>query len=492
MTAPTEIIPASGAAADRHSGSDNEPISKEAASVSATETYSEETKQSTSWWRRIVSFIWDSVEGDPEYRRYVQRLDLFFFPTVCLGYFIKYLDQNNYSNAFVSGMEEDLSLYGNQRNWLGTWFSLGIMIGSIPAQMSQISFIRSSVLLPSCELVWSALVIGMGFAKNIETMYALRFFIGLFEACSFPGYVAMLGGWYGPKELTKRVAILLQIESIASMFSSYLQAGLYTSMNGHAGIAGWRWLFILDGVISVPIAIWGFFGLPDLPHTTRAFYWSPEHIRYGIERIEKFGQKAQTKWTWKEAKRIFLGWEIWVFVVPYTMVAACHTATSYFNLWLKAAGYSVVEINVMPTGGSALDIVVTIFWGMLADKFGHHYWLITSLQFVMMLSNILLSIWTIPKGALMFAYYLSYAGSAATPVLIAWANKLNAGDPSLRMLLVAVANVVSYAWVLWVPLVLFPTQDAPKYKYGYQILILFGGLAVISLTVMWYMFRRRE
>lgn len=107
-------------------------------------------------------------------------------------------------------------------------------------------------------------------------MYALRFFIGLFEACSFPGYIAMLGGWYGPGELAKRLAILLEIESIAGMFSGYLQTGLYTSMNGTHGLAGWRWLFIMDGVISIPIALWGFFGLPDLPHNTRAFYWSAE------------------------------------------------------------------------------------------------------------------------------------------------------------------------------------------------------------------------
>ncbi|KAK1638473.1 hypothetical protein BDP81DRAFT_405471 [Colletotrichum phormii] len=154
------------------------------------------------------------------------------------------------------------------------------------------------------------------------------------------------------------------------------------------------------------------------------------------------------------------------------MVAACHTATSYFNLWLKSAGYSVVDANIYPTGGSALNIVATVIWGIIADRTGQNY--------------------NIPKGALMFAYYLSYAGSAATPVLISWANTLNADDPSLRQLLVATANVVSYAWVLWVPLVLFPTYDAPKYKYGYQILILFGGLAIISVTLMWYMYRRRD
>ncbi|KAK1987053.1 pantothenate transporter liz1 [Colletotrichum cereale] len=449
--------------AQSDANSDLDKSEKDARPMTAIETTTEENK--SSWWRKAVGLVWDSVEGDPEYRKYVQRLDTFFFPTVCFGYFIKYLDQTNYSNAFISGMQTDLDLYGNERNWLNTWFSLGIMIGSVPAQMSQLSFIRPSILIPSCEVIWSLLVIGMGFAKNIETMYALRFFIGLFEACAFPGYIAMLGGWYGPKELTKRLAILLQVESIASMFSGYLQAGLYTSMDGQHGIAGWRWLFICDAMISLPIAFWGFFGLPDLPHNTKAFYWTPEHIKYGIDRIEKFGQKAQQKLTWKEAKRIYLGWEIWAFVVPYTMVAACHSATSYFNLWLKSAGYSVVDANIYPTGGSALNIVVTVIWGIVADHTGQNYLMIVIIQALMILSNILLS---------------------------SWANRLNAGDPSLRQLLVATANVVSYAWVLWVPLVLFPTYDAPKYKYGYQVLILFGGFAVISVTMMWYMFRRKE
>ncbi|TDZ22279.1 Pantothenate transporter liz1 [Colletotrichum orbiculare MAFF 240422] len=477
------------AVSDTTSDRDAKPKGADPVTITATSAGDVKT---TSRWRKIVGLVWDFVEGDPEYRAYVQRLDLFVFPTVCFGYFIKYLDQTNYSNAFVSGMQEDLGLYDNERNWLNTWFSLGIMVGSIPAQMSQLSYIRPSVLIPTCEVIWSALVIGMGFSQNIKTMYALRFFIGLFESVAFPGYISMLGGWYGPKELTKRLAILLQVESIASMFSGYLQAGLYTSMDGRHGLAGWRWLFIMDAVISLPIAFWGYFGLPDLPHNTKAFYWTPEHIKYGIERIEKFGQKAQEKLTWKEAKRIYLGWEIWVFVVPYTMVAACHTATSYFNLWLKHAGYSVVQTNILPTGGSALNIVCTVIWGIVADHTGKNYLMIVIVQAFMILSNVLLSVWTIPKGALMFAYYLSYAGSAATPVLISWANRLNAGDPSVRQLLVATANVVSYAFVLWVPLVLFPTYDAPKYRYGYQILILFGGLAILSVTFMWYMYRRRD
>ena len=125
--------------------------------------------------------------------------------------------------------------------------------------------------------------------SDIHQMYALRFFIGLLESCAFPGYIAILGSWYGPQELAKRTAVLLEVESIASMFSGYLQAGLHSSMNGHAGLAGWQWLFIMDGVISIPIALWGFFGLPDMPHNTRAFYWSAEVSQRGLS--NKMGRR---------------------------------------------------------------------------------------------------------------------------------------------------------------------------------------------------------
>ncbi|USW51587.1 Putative major facilitator superfamily, MFS transporter superfamily [Septoria linicola] len=394
-------------------------------------------QQTSPLWHRVLSFLWDSADGDVEYRRYIRRLDL--------------------GLLYVSASDTSSS----------------ISIKQITAMPSSVACKKTCLYMATNGTGWT---LGSLWASSL--MFALRFFIGLFESCAFPGYIAIHGSWYGPQELAKRTAVLLEVESIASMFSGYLQAGLYNGMNEKHGLAGWRWSFVMDGVISIPAAIAGFTLLPDKPHTTKAFYWSAEHIRYGIERVEKFGHQAPVKLTLKESKRILSTWQLWV------MIAACHTATSYFNLWLKAEGYSVDKINYLPTGGNAPAIVITLAWGMIADRTGKFYWLIISLQFLTILSNILLSVWHISRPALMFAYYLSYAGSAATPVPIAWASKLNAGDPNLRQLLVAVANVVSYAWVLWVPLVLFPTYDAPKYKYGYQVLILFGGLAITFVTTL--------
>lgn len=88
-------------------------------------------------------------------------------------------------------------------------------------------------------------------------------------------------------------------------------------MDGAHGLAGWRWLFIMDGVISVPVAILGIFGLPDLPHTTRALYLTREDREYAVHRVERMGQTAPVRLSWKVMKSIFLGWKIWAFVFPY-------------------------------------------------------------------------------------------------------------------------------------------------------------------------------
>ncbi|KAL1897953.1 hypothetical protein Sste5346_003805 [Sporothrix stenoceras] len=458
--------------------------------ASSTESFSPPPK--SSWWRWIIGLVWDSVEGDARNRRYVQKLDLFLFSYICFGYFIKYLDQQNYSNAYVSGMQTDLELYGNERNWIVTYFSLGIIVGTIPSQMIQLEYVRPSIWIPTCELAWSVLVMAMAAVKDIKQLYVLRFFVGLFEACSFPGYAALLGGWYGPKELTKRMAIFEQSSAIASMFSGYIQAGLYKSMNGVHGLAGWRWLFIMDGIISIPIAIWGFFAIPDLPHTTRAFYWTKDDKEYGVQRIERIGRGAPRRLTWSGIRRVYTDWRLWAFLMAYTFVAMSGWGTSYFNLWLQHAGYSVVKVNVLPTAGNALSIVAAFFFGIIVDRTGRRLEALLVVLLIVFLSNLLLSIWHIPNWAILFANYLAYVGSAAQPIVIGWGNELNGHDSNLRQLLVATGNIFTYALQIFIPLVLFPAQDAPHYKYGYQILILFGGLATIGCFLLQWQQNRQQ
>ena len=90
------------------------------------------------------------------------------------------------------------------------------------------------------------------------------------------------------------------------------------------------------------------------------------------------------------------------------MVAQAGSGTNYFNLWLQANGYSVVNTNILPTAGNVISIIAAFVFGIAADKTGQRVWFVVVIELLVLLSNVLLSVWYIPNGALLFAFYLSY------------------------------------------------------------------------------------
>lgn len=90
-------------------------------------------------------------------------------------------------------------------------------------------------------------------------MYVLRVILAIFETGHFSAVIYLCGAWYKKEELSRRVAIINMTTAIGPMFSSYLQAAAYNGLNGVHGRSGWRWLFIIDGMLECPRPIWVFF-----------------------------------------------------------------------------------------------------------------------------------------------------------------------------------------------------------------------------------------
>lgn len=99
-------------------------------------------------------------------------------------------------------------------------------------------------------------------------------------------------------------------------------------------------------------------------------------------------------------------------------VALSVMGRSYFNLWLKSQHYSVVRVNTIPTAGSALGVISALATGIYADKTGRRKETLIGILVVVIIANILLTVWHLRKGALFFAYFLAYVGAAASPIVI--------------------------------------------------------------------------
>ena len=126
----------------------------------------------------------------------------------------------------------------------------------------------------------------------------------------YPGLVFYLTFWYRPEERSLRIAIFLACASLAGAFGGSIAYGV-GNMNGTAGLVGWRWLFILEGIPSCLFAFVILFLLPDYPESAK--WLSAEEKALAVERMRSVGSKGKDKaMTWVEAKSTLTDWRLYV------------------------------------------------------------------------------------------------------------------------------------------------------------------------------------
>src|SRR6187402_1208091 len=123
------------------------------------------------------------------------------------------------------------------------------------------------------EVLWSVLTfLQSRILVNATSIYGIRFLLGVLETPASSGSMYILSSWYRADELFKRAGVWYISSNAGAMFGGYLQAAAYNNLDGVHGMAGWRWLFVIDGSISLPIAIASFFIFPGLPASRKPFY----------------------------------------------------------------------------------------------------------------------------------------------------------------------------------------------------------------------------
>ncbi|KAI1633527.1 pantothenate transporter liz1 [Biscogniauxia mediterranea] len=445
--------------------------------------------------QKIAAVVWDSLDKTPEERRFIAKIDWWILSYACVAYFVKYLDQTNsslqISNAYVSGMKEDLGMAGNDLNLLTTFWNIGYILGQLPSQLA-LTKIRPSIVLPTLEITWSVIVIGMAGAKDVKTLCALRFFVGLFEASAYPGIMSLLGNWYTPAELGKRACIFQASSSAAQMFSGYLQAALYSGMDGRAGLRAWRWLFVFDGIIGIPIATYGYWAIPDSPTDTKARWLRTEDRGMAIDRMEKCGRRPMKRLTWKIVREIATSWPVYLFCcifIPHVLGIKIY---SYMNLWLKATErYTTEEVNIIPTAGYGLQIIFTLSYAWVSDALQSRWQVIIAACLVSMTGTIILSVYPEHNiAAMMAGWLLTFLETGAGALIITWVNEICSHSAEHRAIIIGVVETASFTFSAWVPLLIYNTGEAPKFRIGYKMATMFFALEIVFALIILYCSKR--
>ncbi|RXG42918.1 hypothetical protein VDGE_02133 [Verticillium dahliae] len=423
--------------------------------------------QRNLWIAWLYIFDWYPSHYSKEEKRLLKKLDRIILPLICSMYFIKWLDQSNINNAYNSGMKEDLNLNGIEYNLFSTFYNIGYLVLEIPVMLIISRPKLSRWILPICELLWTIVTFCQSRNNSAEMIYGMRFLMGLFETPAASGSLYILASWYRSEEVFKRAGVWYVSSNIGAMFGGYMQAAAHAGLDGKGGMQGWRWVFIIDGIISLPIAIAGFFLYPGIPTSPRIWWLKESEQQLAQARMQDDGVRKSRKIGKRMLKRVFTHWHFYVAVCTYVCFQLTTWVAGQMIVWVKSTGeYSVEMINILPTGVQAFAIVV----GVVVPSFVMVYPIWVPFFFaatILLFCHSTLLVWDTPLGLHLAAYFMLGMTSCITPMLFPWVHLIMKDDNEAKSFTTGAMMTVGWAFFTWYNVVTFPITEGPRWTRGF-------------------------
>lgn len=363
-------------------------------------------------------------------------------------YWLNYLDRNAITLARLNGFEEDLGLEGSQYNTAVSILFVGYTLGQIPSNML-LTRVRPSLFMGGFMIGW-AIISGLTAVVHSYTGIILsRFFLGIVEAPYYPGALYMLSTFYTRKELATRISVLYSGNILASAFAGLIAAGVY-EMDGIASIKGWRWLFILQGAVTLVIAVVACFTLPDEPLTTR--WLTPDERQLAHDRIARdtVGLLSSTS-PWDGLKEALSDRKVWMFILLQHFHLATNGFKNFFPTIVQTLGFSRLVTLVLTCPPYLLAGGISILWARSSGHFNESTWHITAAKLVAIFGFVL-GCATLNVGARYFAMCVFTIGTyAVNSIILAWVGNTCGQTREKRASALAIVNVSATISFIWTP-----------------------------------------
>lgn len=425
---------------------------------------------------------WDSkIE-----KKIMRRVDWKLIPILIMMYMVSLIDRTNMPNAMITGMAVELNFIGNR-------YSIALMVFFIPYFLFELPSnivlrkVGAAKWLGSIVVCWGIVMISMGFAKRWWEIAILRTMLGFFEAGFFPGCVYLISSWYVRYEVQKRLAAFYLISSLASGFAPLL-ASILMQMEGLANFAGWRWIFIMEGIMTVVIGCIAFAFIIDFPDKvldskhkflTKA---EVEIIKFRIDKDRKDSEVDPI--TLATVIRHLRDWKLWIYALLMmgTSVPA-YTFAFFLSLILKEGmGYSTLMSQILSTPPVLFAFIEAFTIAWYADKTRLRAPFI-ALQAIITIIGLSLTGYAVSNGARYFGVFLGIAGAAGNvPGCLAYQSN-NIRTDSKRS--VGTALQIGFASIGGITAsMVFREQDAPRYLPGFWVTIGFQFFMLALVAIM--------
>ncbi|KAK4122992.1 MFS general substrate transporter [Parathielavia appendiculata] len=421
----------------------------------------------------------------------LRKMDLRLIPVLALLYLLSFLDRGNIGNAKIEGLQEDLGMTDDQYNWCLTAFFFTYAAFEVPSNL-MLKRVRPSIWLPAIMVAWGVVMTLMGIVHNYAGLLSARIFLGVTEAGLFPGVAYYLTNWYRRDEIQLRQAMFFSAASVAGAFSGLLAFGI-GKMDGIAGLHGWQWIFILEGIATVVVACIAFFALHDFPETAK--FLTEEERAFVVYRLKYQGQsedpnRAQVaqadEFRWKYARDAFLDWQIWVNVFVYWgIVCPLYGISLFLPTIIRQLGYQSSQAQLMTVPVYITAAILAVIAAYFSDRVGKRSPFIIGFLLVMVI-GFSMCIATDPKENPRVVYAGVFVAACAIypafPGVIAWLSNNLSGSLKRSVGMAIQIGVGNLGGAMASNF--YRAKDAPQYKLGHGLELGFIGAGIIASLIL--------
>ncbi|KAM6512096.1 hypothetical protein FALCPG4_017079 [Fusarium falciforme] len=410
--------------------------------------------------------------------------------------------QRSIGNANILGLSEDLGLHPSQYNWCLTIFFFPYCFFEPFCNLLLVRF-KPSRWLPSIMVLWGIATTLTGIVQGYSALLAARFFLGLTEAGLFPGIAFYMSLWYPRENAQLRISIVFAAASMAGAFSGLL-AYLIDKMDGVGNLEGWRWIFILEGLLTVLVAFAAYGLVQDEPATCK--FLSDDDKRVLLTLLHNTGvdNNATVESTsaptlgdegnanrWARATAALKDWQTIFHCINYWgMAVAVYALSLFLPQIIKGLGYTAQTAQLLTIPVYAAATITTVVVGYFADKTGGRSIYILTCYVVVFIGFLM----AVAPSA--FIPGLTYAGCfiaacgiyPSLPGLLALAS--NNYAPNTKRA-VGMAIQIGFGTMGGAAASNFYRKtDAPRYRLGHGLVLAFVSLGLIMVTAYYIICRR--
>jgi len=315
-------------------------------------------------------------------------------------------------------------------------------------------------------------------ARNFSQIFAIRFFLGIFESAMLPGVVFYLSTFYKRNELASRVGLFYAASSIAGAFSGLIAFGVFHITNSK--YHSWQFLFWVEGGSTVFFAIFALLWLPKSP-STWWFLTAREKELARIRILSDSSVAVDERLNIRDAFRFLKDWRygVWA-LISLSLGVPLASVNNFLPQIVASLGYSTVKTNLFTV---APNVVGTV--ALLVLTFSSDYFRERSIHICIPLATAVAGFIVLgcidplqSKGVAYFACFLLTMGAFAPSVLVASWYSNNTPSENRRAVVAAVMVAIANAAGL-ISTNVFRAQDEPKYVLALVVSAVFGALCLV-------------